>query len=561
MTLGNWSFLNSFSDTDVMVRRGDMTLRFRDVQAEVSRLASLLRADDGPVFLYCEDTGNFLAGLLAALSVGRNVLLPGHATPGFLQEIDARGPALLCDVDGLDRTATMIAVTQSAADHAGHVDHLSYCDSATIGFFTSGSTGTPKICIKSQAQILAEAAMHVDLWGTPQGPVIGTVSHQHIYGLLFRLLWPLMSGKPVEALRQDMWEAIAFHARPGCVFVSSPAHLSRIPDGVELLHKPAHIFSSGGPLSYEAAQEALVKLGRTPIEVLGSTETGGVAWRQQDRKAARWVALPQVNIRAGEAGELTASSPFTGQSDFVALGDRVTVGPDGTFLLHARLDRIVKIEGKRISLQRVEEALLQTPYVIQAAAIDLPARGGALGAIVVLNPAARQDLEALGAFRFSRKIRQLLVQRMEPMELPRFWRFVDRMPENSQGKRVVADLRKLFERMNNELPTIVAREVFEERASFTLELNENLRWFDGHFPDQPILPGVAQVHIASLLAEEIWGLVATGADMARVKFRKAMFPGDKVQLDLTRIGSDRLNFCYLVKGEVTASGAIKSIKA
>jgi len=36
-----------------------------------------------------------------------------------------------------------------------------------------------------------------DLWGETLGklPVISTVSHQHIYGLLFRLLWPFSSGR------------------------------------------------------------------------------------------------------------------------------------------------------------------------------------------------------------------------------------------------------------------------------------------------------------------------------------------------------------------------------
>lgn len=558
MTSDLWSFLDSFADGDIMVRRGGADLRARDVRAEARRLQAKLLQGEGPVFLYCEDAGNFLAGLLAALGAGRNVLLPGHIAPGYLAEIGAVGADFLCDVGQLAGAEQVLVAPVDIFDAAGD---LRPSPDATIGFFTSGSTGAPKICIKSQQQILSEAGMHVDLWGKPDGPVIGTVSHQHIYGLLFRVLWPLMAGRSIEAIRQEMWESVAFVARPGCVFVSSPAHLSRIPDGLRLEHRPVHVFSSGGPLSYAAARDAFEKFGRTPVEVLGSTETGGVAWRQQESAASLWTPLPMVVLQSDEAGGLAVRSPFTGEAGFVSMGDRVEFASDGCFSLHARLDRIVKVEGKRISLPRVEEALRGLEAVVDAVTIDLPDRGGALGAVVVLAQSAADEMDAIGAFRYSRLLRRALSVRLEPMELPRFWRIVDRIPENAQGKRVAADLRNLFARTFSDVPRVLEREVSEAEARFSLELGADLRWFDGHFPEQPILPGVAQLHIASAFAEEVWGFVATGSDMARIKFRKVMQPGDRVTLNLVRNGADRLDFRYVMNGEVAASGAIKGVEA
>ena len=281
MSAGAWSFLDAFTEADPMVRRDGVVLSARDVRIEAARLKQRLAATDGPVYLYCEDSGNFLAGLIAALSAGRDVLMPGHAAPGYLAEIGATGASLVTDVVELDSDATLVDVKETLTGVAS--SPLSISGRPVIGFFTSGSTGAPKICIKSQAQILSETAVQLNLWGAPQGPVIGTVSHQHIYGLLFRVFWPLMAGRPIEALRQELWEAVAHRAHPGCVIISSPAHLSRIPDALELLHCPTHVFSSGGPLALASAKDALVKLGRTPVEVLGSTETGGVAWRMQER--------------------------------------------------------------------------------------------------------------------------------------------------------------------------------------------------------------------------------------------------------------------------------------
>lgn len=559
MTMSDWSFLAAYAPDDPLVRRGQQVLSANDVRCEAARLRTLLAGGRDPVFLYCDDSGNFLAGLIAALSAGRDVLLPGHAAPGFLAEIGATGALLLTDQAGLDAGATLIAVESG---QVGEIAPSPEIDAnATIGFFTSGSTGAPKTCIKSQAQILSEAAAQLDLWGAPRGPVLGTVSHQHIYGLLFRLFWPLMAGAPIEALRRDMWEDVIFHAREGCSFVSSPAHLSRIPDGLTLAHKPAYIFSSGGPLSFAASRDAFVKFGQIPIEVLGSTETGGVAWRQQQAEGERWTPLPRVDVATDENGALAVRSPFAGGDDFVVMGDQVTRHEDGRFSLHARLDRIVKIEGKRVSLPRVEEALKGLAEIFDAVAIDLPMRNGALGAVVVVTSDATAQLAALGPFRFSRMLRRQLSARLEPMELPRLWRFVERVPENAQGKRLVADMRALFSDAPDDVPTILERNVGETVAEFSLELNPDLRWFEGHFPAQPILPGVAQLHIASVLAEEAWGFVATGSDMARVKFRHVMQPGAKVLLTLTRSGNERLDFRYLMNGEVAASGAIKGIEA
>jgi hypothetical protein len=194
---------------------------------------------------------------------------------------------------------------------------------------------------------------------------------------------------------------------------------------------------------------------------------------------------------------------------------------------------------------------------VDAAAVDLPERHGALGAAVVLTPEAEKQLSAMGRFRYSRSVRQALSDRLEPMERPRFWRFVARIPENTQGKRTVADLRELFMRVSPELPTVVNSAVGETEARFDLELDPDLRWFDGHFPTQPILPGVAQLHIAALIAEDAWGEAVAGREMSRVKFRHVMQPGDKVTLVLEKKGAGRIDFRYAQGNEIMASGAFK----
>ncbi|PSD47026.1 hypothetical protein C7E25_24925, partial [Stenotrophomonas maltophilia] len=43
--------------------------------------------------------------------------------------------------------------------------------------------------------------------------VHGTVSHQHIYGLLFRVLWPLVAGRLIHPRRLRSWKARRYMAR------------------------------------------------------------------------------------------------------------------------------------------------------------------------------------------------------------------------------------------------------------------------------------------------------------------------------------------------------------
>lgn len=265
--------------------------------------------------------------------------------------------------------------------------------------------------------------------------------------------------------------------------------------------------------------------------------------------------MPEVEIRSDDEGALAVRSPFTGHEGFLSMGDAVEISEDGRFVLKGRLDRIVKVEGKRVSLPRVEDVLKSQPEVSDAAAIDLPARQGALGAAVVLTAEGDALLARMGRFRFSRHLRTALKSRLESMEQPRYWRFISRLPENAQGKRVAADLRALF--VSPELPEIDASDVDGDSARFDLRLQPDLRWFEGHFPDQPILPGVAQLHIAAKFAERIWGSVFDGREMSRIKFKRVMQPEERISLALERSGS-RLDFKYSIDGEVVASGTLRS---
>lgn len=79
----------------------------------------------------------------------------------------------------------------------------------------------------------------------------------------------------------------------------------------------------------------------------------------------------------------------------------------------------------------------------------------------------------------------------------------------------------------------------ETKITASVTTDGNSPWFSGHFPDNPILPGIAQLKmVVDLLAKEFAGeLSITG--LSRVKFRKIVSPGEPLDIHVT--GSNTKN--------------------
>lgn len=524
--------------------RGGAWVSAGDVRAMAARVA--LPEGKAPVFLHVASAAHFCAGLLAAAAERRTLALPAHAQPAYLAEIGG-GDALLGDADFANAAA---ARTLDAADP----DPL-------LAFYTSGSTGTPKRVEKNLSRLEREAGALEGLWGESAAHVVATVSHQHIYGLLFRIVWPLLSGRTSDDAAAAYWEDLEGRLG-GATLVSSPAHLSRLSPRAELYAAPpALIFSSGQLLTADAARACIAAFGRPVTEVLGSTETGGIAWRRQTEPDAPWTPLPGVDIHCAEDGALSVVSPFLQEQHPQPTGDAVAPLPDGRFRLMPRGDRVVKIDGKRVSLTRVEQALAALPEVAAAAALTLPERKQALAGVVTLSPSGRAELARLGAFRLSRKLRSALAEKVEPAERPKHWRFVDDIPTDAQGKRVLSVLRAMFAPSPLDVLDLDISEQKPNQAEITFTLPRELVFFKGHFPQRAILPGLAQVHLACLIAQKLWGGWPSDSDLARLKFRRVLLPGDKVVLTLNwNPDLGRLRFAYRFKDIDAAQGEIGGFK-
>ena len=273
-----------------------------------------------------------------------------------------------------------------------------------------------------------------------------TVSHRHVYGLLFRVLWPLLTRRSFAAYNFEYPEQLVGSVGAGHALVTSPALLRRIGYLRDAEGRWLLIFSSGGLLPGDAAVDATRVFQTCPIEVLGSTETSGVAWRRQRDKSARWTPFPQAEVRASEDGFLEVLSPYSGFSDWYRMGDLIRQDVSGSFELLGRGDRIAKIEDQRVSLTEIERRLLELQDVDEAAVVALvDGSRQMIGIAVRLSSGGRDCLQRVGRRGYSRSLHDHLGQWFEPVVLPKKFRFVDELPVDIQGKRTQAAISRLFD--------------------------------------------------------------------------------------------------------------------
>ena len=527
-------------DSFVVAQCSDGPVTLAELRRKVAQgVAGLRNIGAKRVLLATESTVDFLAALLATLHSGATAIMPPNAQPGTLARLVEEADLLLRAAPTGDVEAQLAPLDAEAS---------------RLEFFTSGSTGDSIRVEKTLAQLEREVATLESVWGERFGraEVLGMVSHQHIFGLTFRLLWPVMAGRLFTAHNHFAWETLVAALHGPSLAVVSPAHLVRL-EGlapIAAARAPLAIFTAGAPVTLEAARQCEALLGVRPIEIFGSTETGAIGWRQQLDADTPWHTLPGTELSTREGGLLNIRSPNLAHEDVVHSADKAEMTPGG-FRFIGRADRIVKVEGKRVSLTVLERDLTSLAEVAEAA---LAMRDGELGALLVLTPEARASLATEGRFRFERRLRRSLADTHEPSALPRRWRFLPALPLDPMGKRDRLALEALLAEAAPREPILTALRPGDQAVELEFAMPGGLHWFKGHFPEFAILPGVVQVHWAMLYARRYLGLTSSPGS-AQMKFRRPIRPDDLLTLTL-QIQRNRVLFTYRKGTEICSTGAL-----
>jgi acyl-CoA synthetase (AMP-forming)/AMP-acid ligase II len=371
-------------------------------------------------------------------------------------------------------------------------------------------------------------------------------------------MWPFLTGRPFAdtQIRIPSEVSAAIETHQQIVLISSPAFLARarqILDFEQLSASALIAFSSGGPLDGDTAMHFNATPDVSLVEIYGSTETGALAHRSRvDDPLTPWQPLPGVEIDIVE-GFLTVHARHAHCNRRVKTADRAEAVPGGGFILKGRADQIVKVADKRVSLSELERLLHARPEVAEARVLQL--EDGRLGGVVSPTDSGWEQVRRLGKSRFVSALRDHLSQHVDRVTTPRRWRLTKTIPRNTQGKVELAALRTLF-----------AHDADRKLEWHTLKSDANtwiasttvpadLPELDGHFPGEPVVPGVAQLSWAATAAKRQFGLQHLSGAMENVKFRKPILPGCTVRLTL-RLATNarRVDFELSDDNQVYSSG-------
>ena len=514
-------------------------IMFSEFKSDVARYAAFFkRVPESKISLFIQDDMYFFSVLFFALvQSGKRVVLPGSKkqienTP-WLKEIP------LISNCNFSSDFSLIQIPEKLDD--AKFDFRPMGDEK-ISFFTSGSTSTPKEITKSIKTLFAEV---VNIYNTQRhliskdSVIVATIQPFHMYGMLWRFLFPLAAGIPIDlnmvVSPEDLQHRQSIYKQ--ILFLSVPSLMNRLVKYADLYDfskgNIRGIFSSGSLLSNETSEGMRKIFSVSPTEIFGSTETGGVAMRQQSN-SQQWTVFDPVRIEQDTDECLKVFSPFI-EGGYFKMQDAVQL-EDKTedpryFILLGRRDRLVKIAEKRVSLSEIEIKYESHEFVKQAYAVLLTQEK--LGALLTPTNKGKEFLKSHSFAEFSMLMRQYMIKFFDNSAVPRKLKISIEIPCNSQGKVQKDEVISLLE---SKLPEPIVENAKFSGDTFSADLTfiRDSAYFKGHFPEISILPGVVQVHFAAYFIKKFWRVDVSASSLKRVKFSKIIFPNTTVKFSIHR---------------------------
>jgi len=404
-----------------LVMHAGRVVTIGEFRERAARFASVLPADGGALLNLCEDRFRFLVAYVGAASRGWTNLLPPSRAVDAITEVAARHPgAVTCDdvwVDAALAAAKCPAIRASVPPWA------------TTVAYTSGSTGAPQpnakswssleLCTRAKAGLLGVA-----LPGFTQAWIVATVPPQHMYGLEFSVLLPLMGSVAVHGGRPllpvEVSEALTEVPAPR-ILVTTPLHLRVLVESGVQMPTLALVISATAPLESGTAQKAEAAWRCRVLEVFGSTETCAIARRDTARQSL-WDPFDGVSLVPDEDSTQVSAGWLAAPTK---LQDVVELEASGGFAVLGRSSDMIEVAGKRASLGDLTRRLLGVAGVRDAVLVQSDSRGTATRRVAAMVVApGLTSAEILARLRGA----------MDPVFLPRPLVIVDELPRSEVGK-------------------------------------------------------------------------------------------------------------------------------
>jgi len=218
------------------------------------------------------------------------------------------------------------------------------------------------------------------------------------------------------------------------MLVTTPVHLRACVSTQRAFPSLQIVISATAPLSAELAAAAEAALDAPVHEIYGCTEAGSMASRHTVSTDI-WQFYQGMHLTRYDDADYVQGRHLNAP---VALPDVLEALGDGRFRLCGRSGDMIKVGGKRSSLNELTRRLLQVPGVSDAVVFVPEPRTGEearpAALVVAEHVSERQILAALGEL-------------LDPVFLPRPLLRVARLPRNAVGKLPHAALQAELERI------------------------------------------------------------------------------------------------------------------
>lgn len=389
-------------------------------------------------FLHFFEANEFLRYLADLIVAEIARMRPSRASPTLELRADFSIDLNELGLDSLERLQLAISVAHALQlQHSRRPDQLqrlstfddwvSECrqllrgGGSAIGFRSSGSDSAPRLLVHEVTALAQEIEFLAERFAGA-GRIVSFTPAHHIYGFLFTVLLPLRLEVPTLDARAHSVASLQSLLCEGDLLIAFPTLWEAAAQAPPRWPGRVVGVTSGAPCDPHASAALRASGLASLVEVYGSTETGGVAWRED---AAAYRLFPYWSKR----DEDSVVKWVGGDEGLFTLPDFVDWRDARSFLPLRRRDGAVQVAGVNVYPNLVRSCLMAHEEVADARVrLMEPHEGVRLKAYVVPK---RHDAD-LASFRA--KLERWVEERLSAPERPRAFDFGAALPVAASGK-------------------------------------------------------------------------------------------------------------------------------
>jgi acyl-coenzyme A synthetase/AMP-(fatty) acid ligase len=306
-------------------------------------------------------------------------------------------------------------------------------------YFTSGTTGSPIGAFKTKENFLSEIEQLTKLFEQNTiKRVIVTVPFIHFYGSLLGAIYPLINDIDIiikeHFLPHDLLELVDEYS----MVVTTPLYIKSLNKLQIKKDLSKSIFvSSTAPLFPDVAKEFCNNFSTNVVQIFGSTETGGIAYKYNDDE--KWTPIKTVEISQNNEGELKVKSPFISNilyedkfkitNQEIQTFDYVEIEKN-QFKLVGRSSQIIKLAGKRYSTIQIENILEAQQNIEKAVVFVTTSKDNLRGEELNITLQTKENI-------LVKEIKTLLKKELSNMRFNINLKLVDEIKTTLVGKKML----------------------------------------------------------------------------------------------------------------------------